>query len=148
MYLMTRSAKNKQRQAEQMRSTMQAGSGVRTIGGMYALVKSVSDEAVQLEIAPGMFATYAKNAVAAVLDPAEYDRIVHGTPESAGLAPAAGDAADATAEQGTTPAGTPAVDLGKPAAEPVAESAAPEPAAAPDRAADREEAGGEGPAAK
>ncbi|MDX3228600.1 preprotein translocase subunit YajC [Streptomyces sp. ME19-01-6] len=78
MFLMTRSAKNKQRQAANMRDQMGPGSGVRTIGGMYATVKEVHDDAVLLEVAPGVHAFYAKNAVGAVLDDAEYNRIVHG----------------------------------------------------------------------
>ncbi|MER7788693.1 preprotein translocase subunit YajC [Streptomyces sp. NPDC097640] len=78
MFLMTRSAKNKQRQAAQMRDQMGPGTGVRTIGGMYATVKEVHDDAVLLEVAPGVHAFYAKNAVGAVLDDAEYNRIVHG----------------------------------------------------------------------
>lgn len=78
MFLMTRSAKNKQRQAVQMREQMQPGSGIRTIGGMYATVKEVGDDTVLLEVAPGVHAIYAKNAVGAVLDDAEYNRIVHG----------------------------------------------------------------------
>ena len=44
MLLMTRSAKNKQRRPPQMRDEMQPGSGVRTIGGMYAIVKEVHDD--------------------------------------------------------------------------------------------------------
>ncbi|GHJ32579.1 MULTISPECIES: preprotein translocase subunit YajC [Streptomyces] len=78
MFLMTRSAKNKQRQAQQMREEMQPGTGVRTIGGMYATVKEVHDDTVLLEVAPGVHAIYAKNAVGAVLPDAEYNRIVHG----------------------------------------------------------------------
>ncbi|MEU8874727.1 preprotein translocase subunit YajC [Streptomyces javensis] len=78
MFLMTRSAKNKQRQAQQMRSDMQPGSGVRTIGGMYATVKEVHDDTVLLEVAPGVHAIYAKNAVGAVLPDDEYNRVVHG----------------------------------------------------------------------
>lgn len=77
MLLMTRSAKNKQRQASQMREQMQPGSGVRTIGGMIALVKEVRDTTVLLEVAPGVHAVYAKNAVGAVLGEEEYDRLVH-----------------------------------------------------------------------
>ncbi|MFC0598733.1 preprotein translocase subunit YajC [Streptomyces palmae] len=84
MFLMTRSAKNKQRQAVQMREQMQPGSGVRTIGGMYATVKEVHDDTVLLEVAPGVHAFYAKNAVGAVLDDDEYNRIIHGIePEGA-----------------------------------------------------------------
>ncbi|MEU5027425.1 preprotein translocase subunit YajC [Streptomyces milbemycinicus] len=78
MFLMTRSAKNKQRQAATMRDQMGPGTGVRTIGGMYATVKEVHDDTVLLEVAPGVHAFYAKNAVGAVLDDAEYNRIVHG----------------------------------------------------------------------
>ncbi|MGP3953772.1 preprotein translocase subunit YajC [Streptomyces sp. 7N604] len=78
MFLMTRSAKNKQRQAMQMRNQMQPGTGIRTIGGMYATVKEVGDDTVLLEVAPGVHAVYAKNSVGAVLEDAEYNRIVHG----------------------------------------------------------------------
>lgn len=78
MFLMTRSAKNKQRQAAQMRDQIQPGTGVRTIGGMYATVKEVTDDTLLLEVAPGVHAIYAKNSVGAVLDDAEYNRIVHG----------------------------------------------------------------------
>jgi preprotein translocase subunit YajC len=78
MLLMTRSAKNKQRQATQMRDHMGPGSGIRTIGGMYAVVKEVNEDTVLLELADGVHAHFAKNAIAAVLDQAEYDRVVHG----------------------------------------------------------------------
>ncbi|WP_228975407.1 preprotein translocase subunit YajC [Streptomyces sp. DH12] len=78
MFLMTRSAKKKQQQAAEMRNQMQPGTGVRTIGGMYATVKEVGDDTVLLEVAPGVHAVYAKNAIGAVLDDDEYNRIVHG----------------------------------------------------------------------
>ncbi|MFE0177891.1 preprotein translocase subunit YajC [Streptomyces sp. NPDC059002] len=79
MFLMTRSAKKKQQAAAAMRNEMQPGTGIRTIGGMYATVKEVHDDAVLLEVAPGVHAVYAKNAIGAVLDDDEYNRIVHGT---------------------------------------------------------------------
>ncbi|MFF3459381.1 preprotein translocase subunit YajC [Streptomyces sp. NPDC002730] len=78
MFLMTRSAKKKQQAAAQMRNEMQPGTGVRTIGGMYATVKELHDDTVLLEVAPGVHAVYAKNAIGAVLDDEEYNRIVHG----------------------------------------------------------------------
>lgn len=78
MFLMTRSAKKKQQAAAQMRDQMQPGTGVRTIGGMYATVKELHDDTVLLEVAPGVHAVYAKNAIGAVLDDGEYNRIVHG----------------------------------------------------------------------
>jgi len=78
MFLMTRSAKRKQAQAAQMRNEMQPGSGVRTIGGMYATVKEVNEDTVLLDAGPGVELLFAKNAIGAVLTDDEYNRIVHG----------------------------------------------------------------------
>jgi preprotein translocase subunit YajC len=115
MFLMTRSAKRKQQQAASMRNQMQPGSGVRTIGGMYATVKEVSEETVLLEVAPGTHAVYAKNAIGAVLDDDEYNRIVHGSAEAAldldtAIVP---DDASALTESGTEESDEASVDLGK-----------------------------------
>ncbi|NGO11565.1 preprotein translocase subunit YajC [Streptomyces sp. HC44] len=78
MFLMTRSAKKKQQAAAQMRNDMQPGSGVRTIGGMYATVKEVNEDTVLLDAGPGIDLLFAKNAIGAVLSDDEYNRIVHG----------------------------------------------------------------------
>lgn len=78
MFLMTRSAKKKQQQAATMRNEMQPGSGVRTIGGMYATVKEVNEDTVLLDAGPGVELLFAKNAIGAVLTDDEYNRIVHG----------------------------------------------------------------------
>ncbi|PYC76325.1 preprotein translocase subunit YajC [Streptomyces tateyamensis] len=78
--LMFRSQKKRQQQAQSMQSAMVEGSGVRTIGGLYATVKSINDSTVGLEIAPGVVTHFAKSAVAAVIDPQEYDEIINGRP--------------------------------------------------------------------
>jgi preprotein translocase subunit YajC len=78
MFLMTRSAKKKQQQAADMRNQMQPGSGVRTIGGMFATVKEVNEETVLLDAGPGVELLFAKNAIGTVLTDDEYNRIVHG----------------------------------------------------------------------
>lgn len=78
MFLMTRSAKKKQQQAANMRNEIQPGSGVRTIGGMYATVKEVNEDTVLLDAGPGVDLLFAKNAIGAVLTDDEYNRIVHG----------------------------------------------------------------------
>lgn len=78
MFLMTRSAKKKQQQAIDMRNQMQPGSGVRTIGGMYATVKEVSEDTVLLDAGPGVDLLFAKNSIGAVLSDEEYNHIVHG----------------------------------------------------------------------
>ncbi|MFC8920011.1 preprotein translocase subunit YajC [Streptomyces sp. WAC05374] len=108
MFLMTRSAKKKQQQAVEMRNQMQPGTGVRTIGGMYATVKEVGDDTVLLEVAPGVHAVYAKNAVGAVLDDDEYNRIVHGDGDLKTDTPVVPDDASSLTETGDAK-----IDLGK-----------------------------------
>jgi len=121
MFMMTRSAKNKQRQAQQMRSEMDPGTGVRTIGGLYAVVKEVNDETVLLELTDGVHAHFAKNAIGAVLSEEEFNRIVHGIepeePEDdlAEGAESAEDTVDAADDADTT---TEDVELTKDAKEP------------------------------
>lgn len=119
MFLMTRSAKKKQQQAANMRNEMQPGSGVRTIGGMYATVKEVNDDTVLLDAGPGVELLFAKNAIGAVLTDDEYNRIVHGiehdlksdtgiVPDDASSLTETDAAADAAAASDDK-----AVDLGK-----------------------------------
>src|SRR5690606_33929884 len=69
----------KQQQAIEMRNQMQPGSGVRTIGGMYATVKEVSEDTVLLDAGPGVELLFAKNSIGAVLSDEEYNQIVHGS---------------------------------------------------------------------
>ncbi|GAA0653371.1 preprotein translocase subunit YajC [Streptomyces thermocarboxydovorans] len=116
MFLMTRSAKKKQQQAIEMRNQMQPGSGVRTIGGMYATVKEVNEDTVLLDAGPGVELLFAKNAIGAVLSDDEYNRIVHGiehdlksdlVPDDASSLTETDDSTDAAASDDTP------VDLGK-----------------------------------
>lgn len=98
MLLMTRSAKNKQRQALDMRNKMEPGTGVRTIGGMYAVVKEVNEETVLLELTDGVHAHFTKGAISTVLSEQEFNRIVHGIePEDEADAGTADDADQASA---------------------------------------------------
>ncbi|MCM3818824.1 preprotein translocase subunit YajC [Streptomyces sp. DR3-1] len=112
MFLMTRSAKKKQQQAADMRNSMTPGSGIRTIGGMYATVKEVHDESVLLEVAPGVHAIYAKNAIGAVLDDEEYNRIIHGVEGDESDAPVVPDDASSLTKDDED-GDTARIDLGK-----------------------------------
>ena len=80
MFMLFRSNKKRQQQQQSMQATLQPGSGVRTIGGLYAQVKAVNEETVELEIAPGVVTHFTKGAIAAVLEPLEYDAIINGRP--------------------------------------------------------------------
>jgi preprotein translocase subunit YajC len=52
------------RDAAQLRSNLEAGDEIVTIGGLYGTVVSTDDESVYLEIAPGVNARYDLKAVA------------------------------------------------------------------------------------
>jgi preprotein translocase subunit YajC len=119
--LMFRSQKKRQSQMQQMQTSLEPGAGVRTIGGLYAQVKAVNDETVELEIAPGVVTHFTKSAIAAVLDPQEYDAIINGRPgddelpepeaEDADAAPVEDKALSLTkdsAEKGDAEGGAPA----------------------------------------
>ncbi|WP_405836874.1 preprotein translocase subunit YajC [Streptomyces platensis] len=123
MFLMTRSAKKKQQAAAQMRNEMQVGTGIRTIGGMYATVKEVHEDTVLLEVAPGVHAIYAKNAIGAVLADEEYNRILDGADPIHAGEPIVPD--DASSLTGDTAGAEKAdkIDLGKTAAPADAEAA-------------------------
>lgn len=78
---------------------------------MYATVKELHDDAVLLEVAPGVHAMYAKNAIGAVLDDDEYNRIVHGDDAARIDDPIVPD--DASSLTGTTESDDAKIDLGK-----------------------------------
>ena len=117
MFLMTRSAKKKQNQAAQMRNELQPGSGVRTIGGMYATVKEVNDDTVLLDAGPGVELLFAKNAIGAVLSDDEYNRIVHGIEHDlkadGAVVPDDASSLTETDEHADASSGDHPVDLGK-----------------------------------
>ena len=125
MFVTMRSNKKRQQQAQNMRNQLEPGAGVRTIGGMYALVKDVTDEAVELEVAPGVFALYSKQAIAQVLDPVEYNRIVHGEePETDEATDETEGEADAVAAEAVVEDATPAEDAKEEAVKAETEGAA------------------------
>jgi preprotein translocase subunit YajC len=120
MFLMTRSAKRKQQQAASMRDQLQPGTGVRTIGGMYATVKEVSEDTVLLDAGPGVELMFAKNSIGSVLSDDEYNRIVHGIEAELKSDVVPDDASSLTEDDESTDADASdekAVDLGKKAEE-------------------------------
>jgi preprotein translocase subunit YajC len=127
MFLMTRSAKKKQQQATEMRNQMQPGSGVRTIGGMYATVKEAGEDTVLLDAGPGVELLFAKNSIGAVLTDDEYNRIVHGIEHDlksdAAIVPDDASSLTETDESSAADPDDESVDLGK-----KAEAVADEPA--------------------
>jgi preprotein translocase subunit YajC len=65
-FVMIRPQRNRQRQAQQMQSTIVPGQRVRTTAGMYATVTSIDGDDVVLEIAPGVNVKYMRRAIMGV----------------------------------------------------------------------------------
>jgi preprotein translocase subunit YajC len=58
---------------EAMQDSLAPGDEIITAGGLYAIVRSIEDERLEIEIAPGVLATLDRRAVAAVAEDVEQD---------------------------------------------------------------------------
>ncbi len=67
-FLLFRPQRRRQQQQAQMQSRIQPGQRVMTTAGMLATVVAVEDDAIVLEIAPGVEARFVKQAVGQVID--------------------------------------------------------------------------------
>jgi preprotein translocase subunit YajC len=67
--LFIRPQRRKQQAQQDMLSNVGPGDEIVTAGGLYGTVRSVDDDTVLLEIAPGLEVKLAKRAVAAVMPP-------------------------------------------------------------------------------
>lgn len=66
-FLLIRPQRNRQRQMMQLQNSLVSGQRVMTTAGLFATVRAVEDDAVVLEVAPGVECRYSKAAVAQVL---------------------------------------------------------------------------------
>jgi preprotein translocase subunit YajC len=73
---MIRPQRNRQRQAQQMQSTVVPGQRIRTTAGIYGTVVSIEDQDVVIEVAPGVNIRMLRKAVMNVVQ----DGGVSGTP--------------------------------------------------------------------
>ena len=67
---------------EAMQDALAPGDEIITAGGLYATVRSIEDERLEIEIAPGVIATLDRRAVAAVAEDAEDEDVGEGEPGS------------------------------------------------------------------
>jgi preprotein translocase subunit YajC len=68
--LVLRPQTKRRREMQSMQQNLQAGAYIVTVGGLYGTVVSADDEAVVLEVAPGVTNKYARAAIARLVDPA------------------------------------------------------------------------------
>jgi len=69
-FLMIRPQQKRRRQTEQMQRAMGPGDEILTVGGLYGTIVEIDDDAIVLEIAPGVQARYARAAIGKVVTPA------------------------------------------------------------------------------
>ncbi|MBR0061377.1 MAG: preprotein translocase subunit YajC [Selenomonadaceae bacterium] len=67
-FLLYRPQKKAQREREEMLSSLKVGSRVITIGGIYGTIVSLTDEVVNLKIAPNVEIEIARGSVNGVAD--------------------------------------------------------------------------------
>jgi preprotein translocase subunit YajC len=72
-FLIIRPARNRQRAHQQLSSAMRVGQQVLTTSGLYATVAAIEDDAILLEVAPGVTTRWAKPAVARIVTPQDGD---------------------------------------------------------------------------
>jgi preprotein translocase subunit YajC len=65
-FLFIRPQSKRRRDAMQMQQQLGPGDEIVTIGGLYGTVENIEGEVVDLEIAPGVTARYARQAIARV----------------------------------------------------------------------------------
>jgi preprotein translocase subunit YajC len=67
-FLIIRPQRTRQRKMMEMQSALTPGQRVMTVAGLYATVAAIEDDAIVLEIAPGVECRYTKQAISQVLD--------------------------------------------------------------------------------
>ena len=70
-FLLLRPQRKRAQEAAQIRNSLQVGAEVMTTAGLYGTVAHVDDDAVLLEVAPGVTNRYAKGAIARILTPVD-----------------------------------------------------------------------------
>jgi preprotein translocase subunit YajC len=68
-FLILRPQQRRQRAAQQVSKGLEPGQEVMTTAGLFGTVRSVTDDHVELEIAPGVVVRYVKAAIARVVPP-------------------------------------------------------------------------------
>jgi preprotein translocase subunit YajC len=101
-----RQRKKMQAQQQQMQESLKPGTSVMTTAGMHATVAGVGDGTVDLEIAPGVVATFERRAILQVREPAGGATAVEsGTIEGGTVAGPGGTPVDEAPGSGATGTG-------------------------------------------
>jgi len=80
-FLLIRPQRRRQQQQAQMQSQVRPGQRVMTTAGLLATVVAVEDDAIVLEIAPGVESRFVKQAIGQVLDDTDDEETEDDDPE-------------------------------------------------------------------
>jgi preprotein translocase subunit YajC len=69
--LIIRPARTRQKAAQQLQSELAPGQSVMTTSGVFATISAVEDDAVLLQVSPGVNMRFAKPAIARIIPPEE-----------------------------------------------------------------------------
>jgi preprotein translocase subunit YajC len=72
-FFIIRPQRTRQRKMLEMQNSLVPGQRVMTVAGLYATVSAIEEDAVVLEIAPGVESRYTKQAVSQILDTSTTD---------------------------------------------------------------------------
>lgn len=75
-FMLIRPQQRRRKEVQNMQSAMDIGDEIITVGGLYGTIRSIDDDSVQLEIAPGVTARYAKAAIGKVSQKAVSDDVL------------------------------------------------------------------------
>lgn len=70
-FLLIRPQRARQKQMQQVQASLSPGAQVMTTSGMFATVTGMDDEAVTLELAPGVHIRFLRGAIAKVVTPGQ-----------------------------------------------------------------------------
>jgi preprotein translocase subunit YajC len=65
------SSRKRKAASQNMQTQLKVGSSIMTTSGLYAKVVGIADDGVTLEVAPGVYSKYARQAISRVLDAPE-----------------------------------------------------------------------------
>ena len=85
-FLLIRPQNKRRREAQEMQSRLGQGDQVQTVGGLFGVVKSIDDEAVTIEAAPGVQLRFGRGAIARVVTRANEPEPDDDTPDNSDAA--------------------------------------------------------------
>jgi preprotein translocase subunit YajC len=113
-FVAIRPQRRRQREMQNLQNQIQPGQKVITTTGMYATVVALENDAVVLEVAPGVHSRFVKQVIGRVVDDSATQAAAAGTTATDAAADTSGDTATDTAADAKTETATDTTKSAKP----------------------------------